>query len=85
MVREIVIGKAARTYVAKLPRNRAMQLISKIEQLAETGISGELTNNIRKLKNRAGYRLRVGSYRIVFEIDDRLLAISDVFPRGQGY
>ena len=38
-------------------------------------------NGYKKLKNRDGYRIRVGDYRIIYEIFDRVLLI-DVIDIG---
>jgi mRNA-degrading endonuclease RelE of RelBE toxin-antitoxin system len=37
--------------------------------------------NARKLKNRPDYRLRVGRYRVVFEISEETLYVTQVLLR----
>ena len=43
--------------------------------------------DVRKLTGRPGYRLRVGDWRILYEIDEtvRIIAIEDVLQRGGAY
>jgi len=45
------------------------------------------TGDVKKLKNHPGYRLRVGQYRILFEIysKERTVLISAVRHRGAAY
>ena len=44
-------------------------------------------NNLTKLQGRNGYRLRVGDWRVVYELqDDRLvMLVLEVGPRGGIY
>ena len=85
MPRTIVTTKAVQAFIVKQSRRRAMRLADKIQQLADTGLDGDLANNIRRLKGRDDYRLRVGDYRIVFRIDDTTLSVVEMFSRGRGY
>ncbi|MFL6861559.1 MAG: type II toxin-antitoxin system RelE family toxin, partial [Allosphingosinicella sp.] len=41
--------------------------------------------NVRKLKGRPEFRLRVQDWRIIFRIEDDVLWIDDVGPRGSVY
>jgi mRNA interferase RelE/StbE len=56
-----------------------------IESLAEDPDSRTL--DVKKLRNRPGYRLRVGGFRVLFERhDDRLvILVVAVRPRGEAY
>jgi mRNA interferase RelE/StbE len=40
---------------------------------------------IKKLSGRNGYRLRVGNYRILYNVRDEKIIITDILPRGQAY
>jgi len=41
--------------------------------------------DIKKLKDRTGYRLRVGSYRIIFDKSGNIIRIEKIDNRGQVY
>lgn len=41
--------------------------------------------DVKKLKGRSGYRLRVGDYRIIFDKDGNILYIERIENRGQVY
>lgn len=78
---QIIIKKKAKNFIDKLPTNEKKRVVSAIEQLP----NGE---NIKKLK---GYdnllRLRVGSYRIIYTVDNGKLIvyIIDIDNRGDIY
>jgi mRNA interferase RelE/StbE len=58
-------------------------LRSKIEELASDALS--LSPNIVKLQGRPEYRLRVQNWRVIFRIEDDVLWIDDIGPRGSVY
>ena len=66
-----------------LPANDRQRLAGKIMQLATEPQT--LTNNIKRLQGWPGFRLRVGDYRVIFEISDDVLSIIDVDVRGNIY
>jgi mRNA interferase RelE/StbE len=59
--------------------------MEKIESLAEDPTAPN--NNVRKLTNHPGYRLRVGDWRVVYTILEQalLIAIVRIAPRGDVY
>ena len=68
-----------------MPRNVSLQIRGKIEQLATDPFASN--NNVRKLVGREGYRLRVGDWRVIYEIEGGRLVIHvlTVAPRGGAY
>ena len=61
---QIIIKKKAKKFIDKLPLNERKRIVSAIEQLP----------NGEDIKKQKGYdnllRLRVGSYRIIYSIDN---------------
>lgn len=55
----------------------------KIELLARDPLT--LKANVKRLKGRDDYRLRVQNWRILFRIEDDILHVDDVTPRGSAY
>ena len=41
--------------------------------------------DIKKMQGRAGYRLRVGNYRVLFDQNGNIIDIIDIGNRGQIY
>ena len=71
--------------LARLPRSLATRIAEKIEDIAANPYGDH--PNVTRLRGREGYRLRVGSWRIIYDLDDRkrrgmVLAIGS---RGQVY
>ncbi|MDR3119771.1 MAG: type II toxin-antitoxin system RelE/ParE family toxin [Clostridiales bacterium] len=41
--------------------------------------------DIKALEGRDGYRVRIGGYRILFDVTESVVAIYKIEPRGQAY
>lgn len=69
----------------KMPRNTADLIRSKINYLAQDPFSNNL--NVTKLQGRPGFRLRVGDWRIIYEImnEEVVILILKIAPRGEVY
>ncbi len=67
-----------------MPRNLQTGIVGKIEQLAANPFKA---SNVKKLVGREGYRLRVGDWRVIYEVQgDRLvILVLAVAPRGGAY
>lgn len=78
-------SKAARKALKAMPRNTALLIMEKIEVLAEAPMKPN--NNVKKLTNHPGYRLRVGDWRVVYTIREEalLIAVVRIAPRGDVY
>lgn len=68
-----------------MPRNVSLQIRGKIESLAADPFAAN--NNVRKLVGREAFRLRVGDWRVIYEIEGGRLVIHvlAVAPRGGAY
>ncbi|MDR3578566.1 MAG: type II toxin-antitoxin system RelE/ParE family toxin [Oryzomonas sp.] len=69
----------------KMPRDPARLIRAKIELLAKSPYSAN--NNVKKLEGIGGYRLRIGDWRVLYDIiDDRLIiVVVKIKPRGDAY
>lgn len=64
-----------------LPKQIQIKILEKI-QLMENDLAGD----VKKLTNfTPEYRLRVGNYRVLFEIEDTNIVIYRVKPRDKAY
>jgi mRNA interferase RelE/StbE len=81
----IEYSKAARKALKAMPRTTARLILEKIEALAADPLAPN--NNVRKLTNHPGYRLRVGDWRVVYLLHEQALVIAVVriAPRGDVY
>jgi len=64
-----------------LPRSEARKILEKIKNL-EQGLAGD----IKKLTNfTPEYRMRIGSYRVLFEIEENKIIIYRINHRKEAY
>lgn len=78
---KIEIEKRAKKFIEKQPRNQQIRLIAAISHLPDEG-------DIKALKGAIGFfRLRVGTYRIIFKVEHDVLTVivTDAGNRGQIY
>lgn len=66
------IAKTAQKQLDKLHDNIAAPLINAIAGLAKN----LRPHGYKKLKGRDGYRIRVGNYRIIYDICDKVLIVN---------
>ena len=69
----------------RMPNNVAKTIVRKIDQLAKSPYAPN--NNVTRLKGVRGYRLRVGDWRVLYEIHDDVLVVEiiKIGPRGGIY
>ncbi|KIH75500.1 mRNA interferase RelE/StbE [Geoalkalibacter ferrihydriticus] len=78
-------SKPARKALKAMPRNSAKLIFEKIEALAVDPFAAN--NNVRKLTQHPGYRLRVGDWRVVYLVQEEalLIAVVRIASRGDVY
>ena len=84
MYRILYTRKALRT-LRKMPREVAQRVQDRLEQIAKDPFDRH--PNVTKLQGRDGYRLRIGDWRVIYELDttNRQLIVLVVGPRGSVY
>jgi mRNA interferase RelE/StbE len=82
---KVAYTRQAERSLLKMPRNLAVRLREKLEEIALEPYAQH--NNVTKLQNRSGYRLRVGDWRVVYEIHDGelIILVLKIAPRGSVY
>ena len=81
----VVTTKTFTKSLANLPANWQGRIVEKIKEVAANPYAPN--NNLKKLQGREGYRLRVGDWRVIYELHDDTLVmlVLDVVPRGGIY
>jgi mRNA interferase RelE/StbE len=79
----VSLTKKASKQLDKLPALVAIQIIKSIESLG----SNPRPNGCKKLRGREGYRIRIGTYRVIYTIFDKILLVEiiDVGHRREIY
>ena len=81
----VVTTRSFNKAIARLPANWQKRIVARIKEVAVNPHAPN--NNLARLQGRDAYRLRVGDWRVIYELhDDRLeMVILDVGPRGGIY
>lgn len=86
MKHEVTYTRAAAKRLQKMPRNTAEKIRAKVLEVAQNPAGGR---NVKALAGaQAGYRLRVGEWRVLFDLVEgtpRVLAVLDIDTRGGVY
>jgi len=77
----VLYSKTAFSYLQKLDTKTKRRIFEAVNRLPVKG-------DIRKMKGRKIqniFRLRVGSYRVMFVMEKDLIKVLDIAPRGEAY
>ena len=78
---EIRFSKSAMRALFK--SNKRQLIRQKIDELEAESLSQNA--NVIRLQGRPEYRLRVQDWRVIFRIEDNILWIDNIGPRGSAY
>ena len=76
---EITYSTHARRQLRKLPRDIQEEILSAVDSLEEW----PHVRNVKSLTNRTDYRLKVGRYRVVFEVIVDTIYVTQVLIRNE--
>jgi mRNA interferase RelE/StbE len=82
-MKRINYSKDASKALSRMSANMAKLIRSKIEQYASD--PAPLANNVKALRGRPGFRLRVGDWRVIFDEIGDVIDILEIGPRGRVY
>ena len=75
---EICLSKDAKKHIEALDRIAKRRIKDAIYELP--------AGDIKRLTGfKRDYRLRVGDYRVLFSIENDVITVKDVLPRGEAY
>jgi mRNA interferase RelE/StbE len=82
---DIRLSKEADRALRRMPRSTAAKIIEKIKVVSADPYAPN--NNVKALIGRMGYRLRVGDWRVIYDLNDELtiLAVERIAARGEVY
>lgn len=79
---EIEFTKQALKDLQRIPLNYALTIFEKLKKLSVNPYNKEL--DIKKLKGLPGYRVRVGEYRVLYDIEAKKLVINIIKVQSRG-
>lgn len=68
---QLIIDKYAQKQLGKIPPPHFNRIVKAIQDLA----NNPRPVGYRKLTGRSGYRIRIGNYRVVYNIEDKILTV----------
>ena len=71
---KVIFTKSVKKDFRKIPKLEVSKILNEIEELAKNPRSSKT----KKLKGEKLYRLRVGNYRVIYDIQDNLMQIFEV-------
>ncbi len=79
----VVIKKGALRVLRRMDRKAAERINAALKKLGDDPDRRDL--DIRALKAQYGFRLRVGTWRVLFERRGELVTVHAIRPRGRAY
>ena len=81
----VMFTKEALRTLRRIPKNIAQLIREKIDTIAVDPYAPH--NNVTKLVGRPGYRLRVGDWRVIYELQDEqvIMLVIKIGPRREVY
>ncbi len=81
----LLFTKQAQRSLIKLQKDKSAAIMQKLEQISKDPYAHH--NNVTKLQNRPGFRLRVGDWRVIYEIrnEELVILVLKIAPRGEVY
>jgi mRNA interferase RelE/StbE len=67
----VVVTEKVKKIILKLPSSIASKIENSLLKLEEN----PRPPGFKKLKGRSGYRIRIGDYRVIYEIEDNILRV----------
>ena len=78
---KVELSPKAAKYLERLNNPLKGRIIEALRKPALEPVQGD----IKSLAGRDGYRLRMGGYRILFDLMEDHIIVHDIAPRGQAY
>lgn len=87
MNRRVLVSATAAESFTAIPPSERKRIRSALEALAHDPFGDRSDIDVKRLQatTPTKYRLRVGSYRVVFVVDRDTVRVLDVFRRERGY
>jgi mRNA interferase RelE/StbE len=68
---QVILPKSVQKELDRLPDDMASRILARLAELE----TSPRPPDVKKLKGREAWRIRVGDYRVIYEIHDRILQV----------
>jgi mRNA interferase RelE/StbE len=86
---EVLIHRKAQEYLLQLPLAIRTRIKNGLIELSDDPLTPRPNADIKKLSGTKGrkhaYRLRVGEYMVVYDVNKKKVYVTLIFPRGKEY
>jgi mRNA interferase RelE/StbE len=81
----LIYTRRAQKALLKVPKNIGVRIRERLERIAADPYGRHA--NVARLQNRPGFRLRVGDWRVIYEVENEQLVILvlEIGSRGEVY
>jgi len=80
---EIAFSKQSLNQLRKIPTNESKRIRANIAEYAANPKAH--AHHVKMLKGRNGFRLRVGKWRVIFDLNGNVLSVLEIGVRGNIY
>jgi len=77
----VVLDRYAAKKLERTNEPLKSRIINALNGLREKPPQGD----VKKLQGRYDYRLRIGDYRVLFRIENNMIIVTNIAPRGHVY
>ena len=89
MMKDIRLHPAAIKVLNSLKEKDRKRIVKALKELKERYDKKKSGLDIKKLRGTKGrddfLRLRIGEHRIIFQVEDKIIWVTDIFTRGKNY
>jgi mRNA interferase RelE/StbE len=83
---DVLLGSHAVKQLAALDRRTQARLVEALHRLARAGPTPGAGIDVKRLEGRTGtWRLRIGGYRAIFEVDGTIIRVTRIGDRKNVY
>lgn len=68
---QVILPKSVQKELNRLPDDIAKRILTRLTELE----TDPRPPDVKKLKGRSAWRIRIGDYRVIYEIHDRILQV----------
>lgn len=89
MSHQVLIHRKVQDFYSRLPSKIRNKIKSALQELEKNPLTPRPKADIKKLsgtkERKHAYRIRTGDYRIVYDVEDKKVYVTLIFPRGKEY